>query len=63
MYQIFYKDKPIIIADNISEKIESEFELKKHAFYAYGKFKGKNIHIIKIYSSVEKISLVKSLLE
>ena len=23
------------------------FELKKHAFYAYGKFKGRNIHLIK----------------
>ena len=35
------------IADNISEKIGSKFELKKHAFYAYGKFKGRNIHLIK----------------
>ena len=35
------------IADNISEKIGSEFELKKHAFYAQGKFKGRNIYVIK----------------
>ena len=35
------------IADNISENIGSKFELKKHAFYAQGKFKGKNIHVIK----------------
>ena len=35
------------IADNISENIGSEFKLKKHAFYAQGKFKGRNIHIIK----------------
>ena len=35
------------IADHISENIGSEFELQKHAFYAQGKFKGRNIHIIK----------------
>tara|TARA_B100001250_G_scaffold409846_1_gene435027 strand:+ start:729 stop:1286 length:558 start_codon:yes stop_codon:yes gene_type:complete len=35
------------IADNISEKIGSKFELKKHAFYSQGKFKGRNIHVIK----------------
>ena len=35
------------IADNISENIGSKFELKKHAFYAQGKFKGRNIHVIK----------------
>jgi len=35
------------IADNISEKIGSEFELKKHAFCANGKFKGRNIYVIK----------------
>ena len=35
------------IADNISEKIGTEFELKKHAFCANGKFKGRNIYIIK----------------
>tara|TARA_Y100000741_G_scaffold363078_1_gene350480 strand:+ start:765 stop:1322 length:558 start_codon:yes stop_codon:yes gene_type:complete len=46
-YEITRHNIGFKIADNISEKIESEFELKKHAFYAYGKFKGKNIHIIK----------------
>ena len=35
------------IADNISEKIGTEFELKKHAFCANGKFKGRNIYVIK----------------
>ena len=35
------------IADNISENIGSKFELKKHAFYSQGKFKGRNIHVIK----------------
>ena len=35
------------IADNVSEKIGSEFDLKKHAFYTHGKFKGRNIHVIK----------------
>ena len=42
-YEITRHNIGFKIADNISEKIESEFELKKHAFYAYGKFKGKNI--------------------
>ncbi|MEL0009128.1 MAG: aminoacyl-tRNA hydrolase [Flammeovirgaceae bacterium] len=35
------------ILDNISEKLGSEFELKKYAFYSNGKFKGRNIHLIK----------------
>tara|TARA_X000000368_G_scaffold86366_1_gene65669 strand:+ start:657 stop:1214 length:558 start_codon:yes stop_codon:yes gene_type:complete len=35
------------IADNISKKIGTEFELKKHAFCANGKFKGRNIYVIK----------------
>ena len=35
------------VVDNISEKLDSKFELKKHAFYTNGKFKGRNIHLIK----------------
>ena len=35
------------ILDNISEKLGSEFELKKYALYSNGKFKGRNIHLIK----------------
>ena len=35
------------IVDSISEKLGSEFELKKHALYSKGKFKGRNIHLIK----------------
>ena len=35
------------IVDNISEKLGSEFELKKYALYSNGKFKGRNIHLIK----------------
>ena len=35
------------VVDNISEKLDSIFELKKHAFYTKGKFKGRNIHLIK----------------
>ena len=35
------------IVDNISEKLRSEFELKKYALYSNGKFKGRNIHLIK----------------
>ena len=35
------------IADNLLNKINSKFELERHAFYAKGKFKGKNIHLIK----------------
>ena len=35
------------ISDNITEIIGSKFELKKHAFYAQGKFKGRKIYVIK----------------
>ena len=35
------------IADNISKIIDTEFELKNHAFCANGKFKGRNIYVIK----------------
>ena len=35
------------ILDNISEKLGSKFELKKYALYSNGKFKGRNIHLVK----------------
>ena len=35
------------IVDSISKKLGSEFELKKYALYSNGKFKGRNIHLIK----------------
>jgi PTH1 family peptidyl-tRNA hydrolase len=35
------------VVDNISKKLNSKFELKRHAFYAKGKFKGRNVHLIK----------------
>ena len=35
------------ILDNISKKLGSKFELKKYALYSNGKFKGRNIHLIK----------------
>ena len=37
------------IVDNISEKLRSEFELKKYALYSNGKFKGRNIHLINFH--------------
>ena len=35
------------IVDRISDKISSNFKLDRYAFHTEGKYKGKNIHIIK----------------
>lgn len=35
------------IIDALAKDVDSSFELDRHAFYAHGKFKGKNLHLIK----------------
>lgn len=35
------------ILDELAKNLEIKFQLDRHAFYAHGKFKGKNLHLIK----------------
>lgn len=35
------------ILDDLAKNLEIKFQLDRHAFYAQGKFKGKNLHLIR----------------
>ncbi|GAB4338965.1 MAG: aminoacyl-tRNA hydrolase [Flammeovirgaceae bacterium] len=36
-----------MVVDELAKKLETKFEIGRHAFYAEGKYKGKSLHLIK----------------
>jgi PTH1 family peptidyl-tRNA hydrolase len=46
-YELTRHNIGFMVVDEIAKKLETKFDIGRHAFYAEGKYKGKSLHLIK----------------